>query len=137
MCSQLADPDPAVHKSPCQILTKPTFSECNVGADDVCCDAKRGIGFFEYYQIDRGDEDDISEESGSGRSGESTVLGLHSLWGTILSLQEKIGCTHDYILWGESWLNIQMKISDSARVGKRKKHIETEDELREFLKIHN
>jgi hypothetical protein len=55
----------------------------------------------------------------------------------ILSLQERFGCTHEYILWRESWTNLQMKIADSVRsVPKEPKPIETEEELRDFLDIH-
>lgn len=54
----------------------------------------------------------------------------------ILSLQEKLGCSHDYILWSESWTNLQMKVSDAPRIGKEKKKMETEDDFREFFNIH-
>jgi hypothetical protein len=57
----------------------------------------------------------------------------------ILSLQEKFGCSHDYILWGESWTNLQMKIADAPRISTKKdevKPIETEEELEAFLKKH-
>lgn len=42
------------------------------------------------------------------------------------------------MLWGESWLNIQMKLMDAPRVVtvKRKKAIESDDDLIEFLKIN-
>lgn len=55
----------------------------------------------------------------------------------IIGLQEKLGCSHEYLLWGETWINFQMKIADSPRIGKKKKRIETEDELRDFLDIHD
>jgi hypothetical protein len=61
--------------------------------------------------------------------------GSHSLFGVIWSIQKETGWTHDYILWGESWFNIQMKLADAPRMinGNRKKTIESEDELEEFL----
>lgn len=61
--------------------------------------------------------------------------GSHSLFGIIWSIQKETGWTHDYILWGESWFNIQMKLADAPRMinGNRKKTIESEDELEEFL----
>jgi hypothetical protein len=64
---------------------------------------------------------------------------LHSLWGTLWGLQEKTGWSHDYILWEESWINIQMKLADAPRIStkKRKKAIETEEDLRNFLDIHD
>ena len=61
--------------------------------------------------------------------------GSHSLFGIIWSIQKETGWTHEYILWGESWFNIQMKLADAPRMinGNRKKTIESEDELEEFL----
>lgn len=61
--------------------------------------------------------------------------GSHSLFGIIWSIQKETGWTHEYILWGESWFNIQMKLADAPRMitGSRKKTIESEDELEEFL----
>jgi hypothetical protein len=54
-----------------------------------------------------------------------------------MSLQEKLGCSHEYILWKESWSNLQMKIADTPRiVRKSKKAIETESDLIDFLDKH-
>jgi hypothetical protein len=53
-----------------------------------------------------------------------------------MSLQEKLGCSHEYILWKESWANLQMKIADAPRIGKKKKAIESESDLIEFLDKH-
>jgi hypothetical protein len=38
-------------------------------------------------------------------------------------------------LWGESWLNLQMKLSDATRLvsGSKAKEIKDTDELLEFL----
>jgi hypothetical protein len=57
----------------------------------------------------------------------------------ILSLQEKLGCSHEYILWEESWTNLQMKIADAPRIASKSaesKPIETEGELIGFLDKH-
>jgi hypothetical protein len=55
----------------------------------------------------------------------------------IISLQEKIGCSHEYILWKESWSNLQMKIADSPRIARKgKKEIESESDLIEFFDKH-
>jgi len=55
----------------------------------------------------------------------------------ILSMQEKFGCSHEYVLWKESWANLQMKIADTPRIApKSKKAIETEGDLIEFLDKH-
>jgi hypothetical protein len=61
--------------------------------------------------------------------------GSHSLFGIIWSIQKETGWTHDYIMWGESWFNLQLKLSDSPRMvkGDRVKKIEDADELEEFL----
>jgi hypothetical protein len=54
-----------------------------------------------------------------------------------MSLQEKLGCTHDYLLWKESWLNLQMKIADLPRISRDDKKIaETAEEIVEFLDKH-
>lgn len=61
--------------------------------------------------------------------------GSHSLFGIIWSIQKETGWTHRYILWGETWFNLQLKLGDAPRMisGNRKKKIENEDELEEFL----
>lgn len=42
----------------------------------------------------------------------------------------------NYILDVESWVNLQMKILDAPGIGKkRKKIINSDEELRDFLKI--
>ena len=55
----------------------------------------------------------------------------------IFALQEKTGWTHNYILWHESWANIHMKLVDAPRIstGKKKKAIDSEDELYKFLNL--
>jgi hypothetical protein len=61
--------------------------------------------------------------------------GSHSLFGIIWSIQKETGWSHDYVLWGESWFNLQMKLSDAPRLvkGDRAKRIENDEELEEFL----
>ena len=61
--------------------------------------------------------------------------GSHSLFGVIWSIQKETGWTHDYVLWGESWFNLQMKLNDAPRMkkGDLAKTIDSDDELEEFL----
>lgn len=61
--------------------------------------------------------------------------GSHSLFGIIWSIQKETGWSHNYLLWGESWFNIQMKLADAPRMksGGKAKRIEDEEELEEFL----
>jgi len=53
----------------------------------------------------------------------------------IWSIQEKTGWTHEYILWKESWFNLQIKMADAPRTvrGSKTKEVESSDELGEFL----
>lgn len=87
-------------------------------------------GFFEYYQIGRNngadEADELLRELGAIDDKESTsddtTERSHSLFGIIFSIQRETGWTHDYILWGESWFNLQLKMHDMTR-SKRKNKI--------------
>lgn len=52
-------------------------------------------------------------------------------------LQKETGWTDDYVLWGTSWANLQMKLADAPRYTYSKKEkvktIVNEDELIRFL----
>lgn len=92
--------------------------------------------FYDYYHISKEDDDDESENSGSGgKELKSSTEHSHSLFGIIWSIQRETGWSQDYILWGESWLNLQMKLSDAPRMvsGDKAKEFEDDDELLEFL----
>jgi hypothetical protein len=92
------------------------------------------IGFYEYYQIslDDDNDDDESEEFGPGRRElKGRMDGLHSPWGTIGRIKSERGYTHEYVLWGEAWINLLMETADAPRYT-RKKHtpiIESAEEL--------
>ena len=116
--------------------------EADAPEDGGDCPAGDGIrwipGFYDYYQINRGDEDHSPEESESGRAGELTGRheGLHSPWGTIWSIATATGWSLDYILWQVSWGNLMMMIADAPRyiTGKklkRGKDIESEKDIME------
>ena len=95
-----------------------------------------GRKFYEYYQITRSDDDDDADEFGSEIKGElkSHMEGSHSLFGIIWSIQKETGWSHDYVMWGESWFNIQMKLADAPRLEKEKKKIiEDSEELEDLL----
>jgi hypothetical protein len=55
-------------------------------------------------------------------------------------IQKETGWTDDYLLWGLSWANVQMKLADAPRYtyGKDKggTFIGTEEELEKFLEGH-
>ena len=93
--------------------------------------------FYNYYQIDSEDDEDESDEFGSGIKEESKshMEGSHSLFGIIWSIQKETGWSHDYVLWGESWFNLQMKLPDvpKRKKGSKTKMIDSEEELLEFL----
>ena len=92
--------------------------------------------FYEYYQISQQDDDDESENDGSdGKELKSRTEHSHSLFGIIWSIQKETGWSHDYIMWKESWFNIQMKLADATRIvdGSRSSEIKDDDELIKFL----
>jgi len=57
-------------------------------------------------------------------------------------LQKETGWTDDYILWGTSWVNLQMKLADApyykynSKSGKNNEKVVDQDQLIEFLKQH-
>lgn len=95
----------------------------------------RYAGFFQYYQISgRHENDESGFEPKSEEELEAT--GLHSLWGFAWAIIEKTGWSLKYVLWGISWINIQLMLADGPGVKKKntnKKEIESDEELIEFL----
>lgn len=45
---------------------------------------------------------------------------MNSPWGIEFMIIEKFGWTRKYLLWGESWLNIQLMIADAPAYRKIK-----------------
>ena len=43
-------------------------------------------------------------------------MGLNSPWGSRGELCKNFGWTYDYLLWGISWLNVQLMVADAARI---------------------
>jgi hypothetical protein len=87
-------------------------------------------GFYEYYQVYKGDENNESE-AGAKISDELIAVGLNSVWGVMHTLMKELNMTWDEIMWERSWLNIEMMLGDSARMakGKQVKQV-NDDELR-------
>ena len=69
--------------------------------------------FYRLYQIDKDLADKQAESVKAGGSGR--VIGGRSLWGnTFYLLMKEFGWSLDYILWGISFANIQMILSDTT-----------------------
>ncbi len=51
-------------------------------------------------------------------------------------MQERFGYTHNYLMWRESWTNLQMKISDMPRVARKKEKLETDSDIIDFFEQH-
>lgn len=60
-------------------------------------------GFFFHYAVDKRSE---HPEKHKGSRGGKTI------WGSIAGIAKSFGYTVDYILWGVSWVNLQMMMSD-------------------------
>ena len=119
---------------------KALYSGSATGAGNVAVCLREGGVFYEYYQIATGDEYDNADEE-FGAAGGKELRGhrtepSHSLFGVIFSTQKETGWSHSYILWGEPWITLQLKLSDLPRTvsGKNNvKEIEDDKELMEFL----
>ena len=77
----------------------------------------------------------------------SRVIGLNSPWGNRGEIIKSFGWTYDYLLWGISWLNVQIMLTDAARVeqepeqtdgnkdgGKPPVQLKTKDDIKNYLK---
>ena len=101
-------------------------------------------GFYVLYSVNTGDRNDQSEET---QSKPSRVIGLNSPWGNRGEIIKSFGWTYDYLLWGISWLNVQIMLADAARVeqepeqtdgnkdgGKPPVQLKTKDDIKNYLK---
>ena len=90
-------------------------------------------GFYKLYSIT------ISRKNDSSQSESSRVKGLNSPWGTRASICAHFSWTYDYLLWGISWLNVQMFLSDlpsyeSGKKGEDSFHqVENKEDLQAYL----
>ncbi|MGZ3753579.1 MAG: hypothetical protein ACXVAY_01390 [Mucilaginibacter sp.] len=63
---------------------------------------------------------------------------MHSPWGIEFNIIKETGWTRQYLLWSESWINIQLMLRDapSYKTKKRenKRVLTTKEELEDFFK---
>lgn len=75
------------------------------------------------------------------------MTGLNSPWGYRGELLKQFGWTYGYLLWGISWLNVQMMIKDAPRTRERgedgggnpsgdvaMRDLRTKEEIMEYIK---
>ena len=85
--------------------------------------ASNGTGFFlSYYGLDNNDE--LSEEEGNGE-----YKGGKTFWEPS-DHPENIGLSNDELMWGDSWINLQMKMIDMPHY-KYKSKKDKEPEVKE------
>lgn len=63
---------------------------------------------FFYYGVNTGDESSDEEDSGN----RAEVKGGLTFWGTLGLIQKTFGLTNDELMWGDSWINLKMKMAD-------------------------
>ena len=94
--------------------------------------------FYHLYSIDK----DLEAKQAEARkvSGSSRVIGGRSLWGNLFDAAlSKYGWTLDYLLWGISFQNITMLLSDSIQTYStaNDKTLDAEDKLNQDYIIQN
>lgn len=99
------------------MVTAQNDSKGSDDADTGDCEFERDSGFYEYYQIYQGNEDNESE-TGSEKPNELRAVGLNSVWGVVHTLMKELHLSWDEIMWERSWVNIEMMLGDSARMVK-------------------
>ncbi len=83
--------------------------------------------FYEYYQIDRGDQsDEIETEPTPNKRGKKEELktqyeGSHSLFGVVWQIAATTGWSVKYILWGVNYQALRVMLADAPRYVKKKK----------------
>lgn len=106
----------------------------NLLASRVSGERKRNIRktapdapFYEYYQIDRGDQsDEIETEPTPSKRGKKEELktqyeGSHSLFGVVWQIAAATGWNVKYILWGVNYQALRIMLADAPRYVKKKK----------------
>ena len=89
-------------------------------------------GFYQHYQINRGDTDNETDESESGGKNELTSESFHSVFGFIMMVAEKTGWTKEQILKDYSFAELSFMLADSPRMIRKKKEVtklESDEEL--------
>lgn len=106
----------------------------NLSASRVSGERERNIRkaapdapFYEYYQIDRGDQsDEIETEPTPSKRGKKEELktqyeGSHSLFGIVWQIATATGWSVKYILWGVNYQALRIMLADAPRYVKKKK----------------
>lgn len=73
---------------------------------------------FFYYGVNTSDESSDEETDGNDRS---EVKGGLTFWGTLAIIQKTFGLTHNELMWGDSWINLRMKMADMPYSSYKKK----------------
>jgi hypothetical protein len=70
---------------------------------------------------------------------------MNSPWGHFGGILERFGWTYDYLLWGISWINVELIMEDALRVidndqdnpdgGKiERKELKTKEDIKNYIK---
>ena len=54
---------------------------------------------------------------------------MHSPWGSRGEICKAYGWTYEYLLWGISWLNVNLMMADAARINTDEIEKTTDDEV--------
>lgn len=101
----------------------------------VADSSRRRRGFFEYYQINRGNEDNQADESEPSDENELKSESFHSVFGFIWAVAEKTGWSQDAIL-DTPFNQLLIMMADAPRLAKKKKEhkkLTTDAELEAFF----
>lgn len=94
---------------------------------------RRCRGFYQYYQINGNGEDNETDESESGGEDELKSESFHSIFGFVMMVAEKTGWSRDEIYNNHSFAELNLYISDTPRLVRKKKKLTTGDELAAFF----
>ena len=81
-------------------------------------------GFYVCYPIGK---NAAGNDFPTDRSGADSTYGGRSIWGQIDTIAERYKWTVDYILWGISWANLQLMMSDALRTDYKSKDDEQDN----------
>lgn len=69
---------------------------------------------------------------------------MNSPWGRFGAIMERFGWTYDYLLWGISWINIEIMLDDVVRIvdvdkkpddgNVEKKELKTKEDIKNYIK---
>lgn len=77
-------------------------------------------GFYDSYSIGKNAAgDDFPDDD----SGSSSIYGGRSIWGQIDMIINRYHWPFDYVLWGVSWGNLRLMLSDALRVNCKTKGV--------------